>query len=92
MLLSTLLRILISLLIAYIVSFLIITFYHLYKPTINIFKPFLSLMKSMPVIILTLIIWLLLDVNIGIYIITKRANRFYSNLTIFTKERTELII
>ncbi len=70
MLLLTLLRILISLAISYIISLVIIMLYHIYKPSINLFKPFLSIMKSMPVIILTLLIWLLMDVNIGLYIIT----------------------
>lgn len=70
MLFLTLLRIIISLAISYLISLFIITLYHIYKPSINLFKPFLSIMKSMPVIILTLLIWLIMDVNIGIYIIT----------------------
>ena len=70
MLFLTLLRIIISLAISYIISLFIIMLYHIYKPSINLFKPFLSIMKSMPVIILTLLIWLIMDVNIGIYIIT----------------------
>lgn len=69
MLLQTLFRIIISLVISYLISLMILSLYHIYKPSINIFKPFLSIMKSMPVIIITLIIWLLIDVNIGIYII-----------------------
>ena len=56
MVFNLIIRIIISLLVAYLISLLIVTLYHIYNPIIYLFNPLLSIMKSIPVIILTLII------------------------------------
>lgn len=69
MILNTIGRIIISLSISYVISLIILMIYHFYKPSINLFRPCLTIMKSMPLIIITLFIWLVMPVYNGIYVI-----------------------
>ena len=69
MLIHTVYRIIVTIGISYLLSLIIILLYHIYKPSINIFKPVLTLMKSMPLIIITLFIWLVMPVYNGIYVV-----------------------
>ena len=70
MLLSTIFRIIVALIISNMISFGIIFLYDINKNFIYLFQPILTMMKSIPVIIITLFIWLLIDIKFGIYIVT----------------------
>lgn len=69
MLFITVGRIIISLGISYAISLIILMIYYFYKPSINLFRPTLTIMKSMPLIIITLFIWLIMPVYNGIYVV-----------------------
>ena len=69
MLFITVGRIIISLGISYAISLIILMIYYFYKPSINLFRPALTIMKSMPLIIITLFIWLIMPVYNGIYVV-----------------------
>ena len=69
MLFITVGRIIISLGISYVISLIILMIYYFYKPSINLFRPILTIMKSMPLIIITLFIWLIMPVYNGIYVV-----------------------
>ena len=69
MLFITVGRIIISLGISYVISLIILMIYYFYKPSINLFRPALTIMKSMPLIIITLFIWLIMPVYNGIYVV-----------------------
>ena len=69
MLFITVGRLIISLGISYVISLIILMIYYFYKPSINLFRPALTIMKSMPLIIITLFIWLIMPVYNGIYVV-----------------------
>lgn len=66
----TLLRITISVLVAFIVSLIVGLLYIWKKDTIYFFKPIISMMKTIPLAIISIFLWLIFNGNIAPYIIT----------------------
>lgn len=66
----TLLRITISVLVAFIVSLIVGLLYIWKKDTIYFFKPIISMMKTIPLAIISIFLWLIFNGSIAPYIIT----------------------
>lgn len=66
----TLLRIIISVIIAFTISLLIGLLYILKKDTIYFFKPIISMMKTIPLAVISIFLWLIFKGTIAPYIIT----------------------
>ncbi len=68
--LYTLLRVLITVLICFIISILILGLYILIPESIHFFKPLIQIMRSTPLAILSIFIFILIGDKIGPYVIT----------------------
>lgn len=66
----TILRVIISVLICFVVGFLIITLYILFPTSLSFFKPLIQMMRSMPLAIISIFLFILIGDKIGPYVIT----------------------
>lgn len=66
----TILRVIISVVICFLVGFLIIILYILFPLSVSFFKPFIQIMRSTPLAIISIFIFILIGDKIGPYIIT----------------------
>lgn len=65
LIISTLIRIIISLAISIIISLIITFLYSIFKDSLNLFRPILTIFKSTPIIIISIFIWMAFSSDFG---------------------------